>query len=259
MGPKSSAPPASCAAKSTCNHTGRPAPTRPTSCRARGTIRTSPGGDPHQLAYLYRSTLSGNGTTETIVPDYAVLDAELDNAARRGKQIFLILPAGEGIPPWIFNDYVPSCAGEGCVPASTIVATETGIAPKSVVPITTSDFGTGDTSMPTDRSCGYMKKMGSPADPAYTSAMLTMISKVAEHIRASTLRYQALGSFEITGLNFLTGETRLPNRCLDPTVINAERSVASNLLLQYAHLGRAARRPIPAYEALPNRACRRHW
>jgi hypothetical protein len=200
---------------------------------------------------LYTSTLSADGTTETIVPNYTLLDAELDNASRRGKQIFLMVPAGAGIPPWIFDDYVPSCSGDGCTPASTIVATETGIAPKSVVPITTSDFGGGNTGMPTNQSCGYTKKMGSPADAAYTSAMLTMIGKVAEHVRASTLRYQALGSFEITGLNFLTGETRLPNRCLDPTMLNpdtgaSQASCFCNTRIWAEQLGVI----VPAYEAV---------
>ena len=75
---------------------------------------------------LYTSRLSTDGTTETIVPNYAVLDAELDNASRRGKQVFLVIPAGDGIPPWIFKDYEPSCSGDGCVPASTIVASGDG-------------------------------------------------------------------------------------------------------------------------------------
>ena len=166
---------------------------------------------------LYTTTLSADGATETIVPNYTVLDKELDNAARRGKQVFLEVLAGSGIPRWIFDDYVSTCTGVGCV-----VATETGIVPALVVPIKTSDFGTSSsTSMPTNNNCGYEKSMGSPADPAHRSAMLAMISKVADHVRASGLRYEALGSFKITGLNFLTGETRLPNRCLDPSQPNA--------------------------------------
>ena len=43
--------------------------------------------------------------------------------------------AGSGIPRWIFDDYVPSCTGVGCV-----VATATGIVPQLVVPVQTSDL-----------------------------------------------------------------------------------------------------------------------
>ena len=196
---------------------------------------------------LYTSTLSPDGTTETIVPNYTVLDTELDNASRRGKQVFLVIPAGDGIPPWIFDDYVPSCSEEGCTPASTIVATETGISPKSVMPVKTKDFGTDGTGLPPDGNCGYEKNMGSPADDAYTSAMLTMIGKVAEHVRASTLRYQALGSFKITGLNFLTGETRLPNRCLDPLADVSQATCFCNTHIWAKQFDA----PVYAYQTVP--------
>ena len=56
--------------------------------------------------------------------------------------MFLEILAGDGIPPWIFNDHVP-----------LVDATATGLAAKSIILIETSDFGTsGDTNMPTNRS-----------------------------------------------------------------------------------------------------------
>ena len=204
---------------------------------------------------LYATVISTDGATETIVPDYTVLDTELDNASRRGKQIFLEVLAGSGIPPWIFDDYVPRCSGHGCVPPSTTVATETGIAPTSVIPVVTSDFGTpggGSSTLPNVDNCGYQKTMGSPADPAYRLAMLTMIGKLADHIRSSSLRYQALGSFKITGLNFLTGETRLPNRCLDPAQnLPNQLNCFCNTKIWASTLGKLVRAFVPAEKSFP--------
>ena len=164
---------------------------------------------------LYTMTLVGD--METYTKNWSKLDTELENAAKRGKLVFLEILAGDGIPPWIFNDYVP-----------LVDATATGLAAKSVIPIETSDFGTSsDTNMPTNRSCGYDKTMGSPADDAYKTALLTMLRDVAARIRGNARHYQALGSLKVTGLNFLTGEMRLPKRCLDPSEVNANGSSQS--------------------------------
>jgi len=164
---------------------------------------------------LYTMTLVGD--IETYTKNWSKLDTELENAAKRGKLVLLELLAGDGIPPWIFNDYVP-----------LVDATATGLAAKSVIPIETSDFGTSsDTNMPTNRSCGYDKTMGSPADDAYKTALLTMLRDVAARIRGNARHYQALGSLKVTGLNFLTGEMRLPKRCLDPREVNANGSSQS--------------------------------
>ncbi len=164
---------------------------------------------------LYTMTLVGD--METYTKNWSKLDTELENAAKRGKLVLLELLAGDGIPPWIFNDYVP-----------LVDATATGLAAKSVIPIETSDFGTSsDTNMPTNRSCGYDKTMGSPADDAYKTALLTMLRDVAARIRGNARHYQALGSLKVTGLNFLTGEMRLPKRCLDPREVNANGSSQS--------------------------------
>ena len=164
---------------------------------------------------LYTMTLVGD--METYTKNWSKLDTELENAAKRGKLVLLELLAGDGIPPWMFNDYVP-----------LVDATATGLAAKSVIPIETSDFGTSsDTNMPTNRSCGYNKTMGSPADDAYKTALLTMLRDVAARIRGNARHYQALGSLKVTGLNFLTGEMRLPKRCLDPREVNANGSSQS--------------------------------
>ena len=158
-----------------------------------------------------------SGNTEIVTLDYTKLDTELENAATRGKLVFLELLAGDGIPPWIFNDYDP-----------LVDTTATGLAAKSVIPIETSDFGTSsDTNMPTSRSCGYDKTMGSPADDAYKTALLTMLRDVAARIRSNARHYQALGSLKVTGLNFLTGEMRLPKRCLNPLDENRNGSSQS--------------------------------
>jgi hypothetical protein len=164
---------------------------------------------------LYTRTRVGD--VETYTKNWSKLDTELENAAKRGKLVFLEILAGDGIPPWIFNDYVP-----------LVDATATGLVAKSVIPIATSDFGTSsDTTMPTNRSCGYDKTMGSPADDAYKTALLTMLRDVAARIRGHARHYQALGSLKVTGLNFLTGEMRLPKRCLDPRAMNANGSSQS--------------------------------
>ncbi len=159
---------------------------------------------------LYTMTLVGG--VETYTKDYSKLDTELANAAKRGKLVLLEVPAGEAIPPWLFSDY-----------PQAVDATGTGLAPKSVIPIKTKDFGThSGTEMPTADSCGYEKTMGSPADGAYKTAVLAMLRDVAAHIRSNGNYYQALGSFKVTGLNFLTGEMRLPKRCLDPLKSNED-------------------------------------
>jgi hypothetical protein len=149
---------------------------------------------------------------ETYTKNWSKLDVELENAAKRGKLVILEILAGDGIPRWLFSDHVP-----------LVDATATGLVAKSVVPIKTRDFGSNaNTSMPTDRSCGYDKTMGSPADEAYKTALLTMLRDVATRIRGNARHYQALGSLKVTGLNFLTGEIRLPKRCLDPTQPNKD-------------------------------------
>jgi hypothetical protein len=161
-------------------------------------------------AELYAMTVVGG--VETYTMDYSKLDTELENAARRGKLVALELLAGDGIPPWIFSDYAPA-----------VDATATGLAAKTVVPIKTSDFGSsGDTGMPTNASCGYAKTMGSPADDAYKTALLTTLRDLAARIRGNAQHYQALANLKVTGLNFLTGEMRLPRRCLDPALPNAD-------------------------------------
>lgn len=155
---------------------------------------------------------------QTFHRDYSKLDAELDQAARRGKLVLLEVMAGDGIPAWIFEDYATNAAGAQIA----VDATDTGLIARSVVPIKTRDFGSNSsTSMPSADSCGYPKTMGSPADADYRTAVLTMIRDVAGHIRDNGAHFQALGSFKVTGLNFLTGEMRLPRRCLDPRLINA--------------------------------------
>lgn len=162
---------------------------------------------------LYTKTVEDRGgvSTEVYTKTYAKLDAELTSAANRGKLVLLEVLAGAGIPAWLFTDY-----------ATAVDTSATSIAAKSVAPVYTSDFGTdGGTEMPTANNCGYEKTMGSPADAGYRAAVLGMLADVARHIRANSLHYQALGSFKVTGLNFLTGEMRLPNRCLDPTKRNA--------------------------------------
>jgi hypothetical protein len=157
---------------------------------------------------LYTITTVNN--VEVITLDYTTLDTELANAAKRGKLVFLEILAGAGIPDWLFSDY-----------ANDVDASATPIVAKSVVPIYTSDFGSSSgTEMPTATNCGFEKRMGSPADPAYRTALLDTLRDLAEHVRASSMHYQALGSLKVTGLNFLTGEMRLPNRCLDPTATN---------------------------------------
>jgi hypothetical protein len=159
---------------------------------------------------LYTVTLV-NGV-EIYTKDYSKLDTELASAARRGKLVLLEVLAGAGIPSWLFTDY-----------PTPVDASATGLVAKSAVPIKTSDFGTSSTtSMPTARNCGYEKTMGSPADDAYKSAVLAMLRDLASHIRSNAQHFQALGSFKVTGLNFLTGEMRLPKRCLDPSLPNQD-------------------------------------
>jgi hypothetical protein len=157
---------------------------------------------------------------EVYVPDWTILDHELDQAARRGKVVLLEVLAGDGIPPWLFADYAVDDAG---VPTVTVDAAATGLGARTVIPIKTRDFGSqGGPRMPRAGSCGYEKTMGSPADPAYQAAVVAMIRAVAVRIRANGAHYQALGSFKVTGLNFLTGEMRLPQRCLDPSELNVD-------------------------------------
>ena len=62
------------------------------------------------------------------------------------------------------------------------------------------------------------------------------------------LRYQALGSFKITGLNSLTGETRLPNRCLDPSRPNDNGNSQLTRYCNTPHLATPLGAPVFAYE-----------
>lgn len=171
---------------------------------------------------LYTKTIEDRGgvPTEVYARTYAKLDAELTSAANRGKLVLLEVLAGDGIPAWLFSDY-----------AAAVDTTATGITSKSVAPVYTNDFGTDPSAeMPTAGKCGYPKTMGSPADAAYTSATLGMLTDVARHIRADSLHFQALGGFKVTGLNFLTGEMRLPNRCLNPGSEGQETCVCNTAL-----------------------------
>jgi hypothetical protein len=175
---------------------------------------------------------------ETYAKNWSKLDAELENAAKRGKLVFVEILAGDGIPRWLFSDYAP-----------LVDATATGLVAKSVIPIKTRDYGSNaETSMPTDRSCGYDKTMGSPADEAYKTALLTMLREVATRIRGNARHYQALGSLKVTGLNFLTGEIRLPRRCLNPFDLNqngsSQRTCFCNTRIWATPLGA----PVAAYD-----------
>jgi hypothetical protein len=190
---------------------------------------------------LFTMTLVGNVETYTL--SFAKLDHELEEAAKRGKIAFVSIMAGDGIPKWIFTDY-----------AAQVDATATGIAPKSVIPIYTRDYGSSDSGdWPKPNDCGYEKTMGSPADDDYKNAFLTTLRSVAQRIRGNTRHYQALGALKVTGLNFLTGETRLPKRCLDPAVPNADNGNSQatcycNTRIWATTLGNA----LPAYDGDPN-------
>lgn len=151
------------------------------------------------------TTTTATATPETYELRFGKLDHELRQAAKRGKVALLEVHAGEAIPPWLFTDY-----------PSAVSLTGTAIVPRSVVPIQTEDAGSNPDA--DTRECGFKKTMGSPADPAYRAAFLTMLREVATHIRANTLFFQALGAVKVTGLNFLTGEVRLPNRCEPRTI-----------------------------------------
>lgn len=186
---------------------------------------------------LYTKTIVNN--VETYTKNWSKLDAELENAAKRGKLVLLEILAGDGIPLWLFDDYVPQ-----------VDATATGLAAKTVTPIKTSDFGSSsDTNMPTNRSCGYDKTMGSPADDDYKTALLTMLRDVAGRIRGNSRHYQALGSLKVTGLNFLTGEMRLPKRCLYPAVLNRNGSLQSTCFCNTRIWATPLGTPVAAYDA----------
>jgi hypothetical protein len=156
---------------------------------------------------LYKETVPGNGI---YVHDYEKLDTELENAAQRGKLVFLELLAGDGIPDWLFSE-TPS-EPLGSLPV--VDSSQTELVARSVLPIETKDFGTSGNYTVDATHCGYRKKMGSPGDANYQAAVIATINDITAHIRASATHYQALGSLKVTGLNFLTGEMRLPKRCL---------------------------------------------
>ncbi len=159
---------------------------------------------------LYKETAPGSGI---YVHDYTKLDTELENAAQRGKLVFLELLAGAGTPDWLFSE-TPS-QPIGSLPI--VDSSQTELVAHSVLPIETQDFGTSGNYVVDATHCGYPKTMGSPGDANYQAAMIATINDVTAHIRASATHYQALGSLKVTGLNFLTGEMRLPKRCLSHT------------------------------------------
>ncbi|MBK9037209.1 MAG: hypothetical protein IPL61_39190 [Myxococcales bacterium] len=156
---------------------------------------------------LYKETAPGPGV---YVHDYTKLDTELENAAQRGKLVFLELLAGAGTPDWLFSETPSQVAGS----LPTIDSSQTELVARSVLPIETQDFGTSGSYVVDATHCGYPKTMGSPGDANYQAAMIATIDDVTAHIRASATHFQALGSLKVTGLNFLTGEMRLPKRCL---------------------------------------------
>jgi hypothetical protein len=159
---------------------------------------------------LYKETAPGTGI---YIHDYSKLDTELENAAQRGKLVFLEVIAGDGIPEWLFKD-TPTRV------SPIVDSSQTELVAHSVLPIETQDFGTSNKYVVSPTDCGYERKMGSPGDPNYQAAMIATITDVTAHIRASSAHFQALASLKVTGLNFLTGEMRLPKRCLshtDPT------------------------------------------
>ena len=168
---------------------------------------------------LFTDTDNGNGT-HTLTYNLAKLDTEMNNAAKRGKQVLLEVMAGAGTPQWVFQDYLPDTTFT--VPAGS------GIVPQSIVPVWTKDYGSDNNEQP--ESCGYRKRMGSPNDPAYRDAVLRMIELVIRHIRKDSRHFMALGSLKVTGLNFLTGEMRLPKRCLDTTVLGQENCLCNTAI-----------------------------
>jgi len=135
------------------------------------------------------------GTT-SVVFDWTRLDAEFNQAARRGKVIFLELLAGDGIPDWVFNDF-----------SQVITAGPSDAA--LAIPITLRDTGSGGTGP------GWVRKNGSPTDPHYISLVENLVHEVVNHLRNDSRFFQALGSLKVTGTNFMTGEMRLQNSCRD--------------------------------------------
>jgi hypothetical protein len=135
-------------------------------------------------------------TTTSVVFDWTRLDAEFNQAARRGKMIFLELLAGDGIPDWVFNDF-----------ASTITAGPSDAA--LVIPITLRDTGSDGTGP------GWIRRNASPTDPHYIALVENLIEEVSNHLRNDSRFFQALGSLKVTGTNFMTGEMRLQKNCTD--------------------------------------------
>ena len=131
----------------------------------------------------------------SIVFDWTRLDAEFNQAAKRGKVIFLELLAGSGIPDWVFDFGQTITAGPS----------DAGLA----APITLRDTGSGGTG------AGWLGRNGSPTDPHYISLVGNLVHEVVNHLRNDSRFFQALGSLKVTGTNFMTGEMRLQKNCTD--------------------------------------------
>ena len=128
------------------------------------------------------------------------LDREMTQAARNGKLFTVDVRAGRnGTPGWIFD------------PA----ATEYPVTPLSFL-----DWGS-EAEPPFTDKCGIEffpprgSYLGGPNDANYRRHYKRMIRALATHVASDTRWFQAMAHMKVSGMNLLSSEARLPNRCYD--------------------------------------------
>jgi hypothetical protein len=147
----------------------------------------------------WRELQKYNSATDSIEFDWTRLDTELDRAAKRGKNIYLEVECGDGIPDWVFDsfDTVANPIVNGPLHAA------------QAVPVKLKDAGSHPSG------AGWVRVNGSPNDSNYQYLVENLLYEVVNHLRSDSRWFQALGSLKVTGLNFMTGEMRLQKECRD--------------------------------------------
>ncbi|NCG22082.1 MAG: hypothetical protein GWP91_23955, partial [Rhodobacterales bacterium] len=131
--------------------------------------------------------------------DWQQLDTAMDSAVASGKQFSVAVKSGKnGIPDWVF--------------------TQGGVERVSL-----QDWGS-DSELDCKKPpcCGRKMDLGSPSDPAYKKHYFDMLRAMASHIQENAAWYRALALVKPSGMNLISSEGRLPNRCKAECACNTE-------------------------------------
>ncbi len=175
-----------------------------------------PGVDGMTLVCLWSSLEPNRGQY-----DWRTFDKWIGFADSLGKKITLVIKAGSGTPPWIFQ---PSPAGGGATPLNFRISPHEG------------KTGVCDT-----------ETIAAPWDTAYLAQWDTLLQSVSSHLQ-STGTYTAITALRLTGINRTSDELRLPAETAESTGLPC----VSDAISTWQSVGYLPSRVLQAWDAITN-------